>query len=164
MICRLYSLYSLDPALRGKHKIGISDDVERRRVEIEYGIQSSLGRRAKIRVAIAVPIFWSKRWEGWLHRKLADLRVDVPYHSGHTEWFRTQNERVALLYLLLLWYLSADLTLGRVLITAVIFRLPFPLDSVLKLGAILLLQVSLILGTLYGLLWIASGGMALFSQ
>jgi hypothetical protein len=142
-------MYSLDAPLRGKHKIGISGNVDARRAEIENQLRYSSGKPVKVRVAVAVPILWAKRWESYLHNKLAALNVDVPYHAGHTEWFKTQNPVAAILYLLIIWKFGFGLTLGRVAITAVLYWLPFPLDSVIKLTMLFLIQLLIPAGLAY---------------
>ncbi|NJL74203.1 MAG: GIY-YIG nuclease family protein [Saprospiraceae bacterium] len=75
--------------VRGKdlYKIGISRDWRIRRIQV----QDSERMRLKLRILLAVPLFFSEYFEKRLHKKFAKYRKPLKGVSGGTEFFELRN-------------------------------------------------------------------------
>lgn len=139
----LYCIFCLT-SLRtfGRFKIGISSDVTARRGQIA----SELGIPARRLWHLSFPVFFPEKMESRLHRLFSGLRAKMPYHRGHTEWFRIRNYAALVVFL---W--GTDLQ-GEALPVAAFLVLfaPVPLDGFLAVLAAVAVQAAIVLGVVFG--------------
>lgn len=109
--------------VRGKdlYKIGISRDWRIRRIQV----QDSERMRLKLRILLAVPLFFAEYFEGRLHKKFEKYRKPLKGVSGGTEFFELSNydgrigirgELLKYFFLQLLIITTIFLSIGLILI------------------------------------------------
>jgi hypothetical protein len=151
-----YSTAGLFPPKLPAFKIGISGSVQDRMRQIESELSYTTGKRVTIRKALAMPLLFSGFMERRLHRALSAIRAKMPYHAGHTEWFRCVNFGAAVIYLLLLAAFRQDMNYARVGIFAVVVLAPFPVDGFVLVLVSFLADVAVFFLILYSVIWLAS--------
>lgn len=134
---KLYALYSW--SLLWRCKIGITYDVQQRIQQLEYELSGAMNQPVRVQKAVAVPVLFPEKMEAWLHSKLQAYNVRVPYHRGHTEWFRLKNFFGSLLLLSLAEYFGLDWKLWHL---AAVYFLPLPIDAALLVVGVLAVQVA----------------------
>lgn len=117
------------PQLPGHFKIGVSNNVFRRMGEISDQLAQEMRCDVTINREISLPMALPYAAEAWLHTKFHALRAKVPYHAGHTEWFRARNFFGVVIWLFVLFYLGKELSVARIGIAAIIYYLPYPVDG-----------------------------------
>ena len=150
MFTRIYILTC--PQLPGRFKIGISRDVYARMGRIAEELAQSMCRDVTINKELSAPILFPESVERFSHRLFSGLRTQVPYHAGYTEWFRSRNFFAALAFLLFLHFTGAGLSLSRIAIVAVLYFARYPLDGILAVGSLFLLQFAAVGALMYSLL------------
>lgn len=147
------------PQLPGLFKIGISNNVYRRMGEISEELAQEMRCDVTINREISLPMAFPYKAESWLHARFAAVRAAVPYHAGHTEWFRVRNFFAVVLWLLAIFALGKGLSIIRISIAIILYFLPFPVDGFLFLFAAFLSQFILLAAAvgliLYGLSFLA---------
>ena len=151
---KLYALYSW--SLLWRCKIGISYDVQQRIQQLEYELSGAMNQPVRVQKAVAVPVLFPEKMEGWLHGKLAALNARVPYHRGHTEWFQVRNFGGALCLLLCAEYMGLDWEWWHL---AAVYFLPLPIDAALLVVGVLVAQIAAVFFLLYLLLFGFAAGL-----
>lgn len=85
----IYAMYSRAFVLRVK--IGISEAPRRRAKEIAGELSAAKGRKVGVRLAIWLPLLFSRTTEQTIHRRLAFFSANMPDHNGSSEWFWMVN-------------------------------------------------------------------------
>lgn len=153
MIERVYILSS--PQLNGKYKIGRSNDVFRRIGEIADELAQEMRQTVTVKKEMSAPMLFPGWAEKILHRFFENDRTQVPYHSGHTEWFSPRNFWAVVVYFLFLvglghlQVITPELTIMRIIIAAVLYYVPYPLDGMLLLALVFLAQGVLAVAALW---------------
>ena len=134
----LYVFYTYSALYR--FKCGISNNVERRRVEVEQALTSAMNRKVRVRVALSIPSLFSEAQEAKIHRWLDRIRdKGMVWHSGHSEWFWFLNPISAVCLYLILKHYGANVTPCHIALFAI---LPvFPADAFLLVFAVFLAEI-----------------------
>ena len=140
----LYVFYTYSALYR--FKCGISNNVERRRVEVEQALSSAMNRQVKVRLALSVPSLFSEAQETKIHRWLDRIRdKGMVWHSGHSEWFWFLNPITAVCLYLILKHYGANVTPCHIALFAI---MPvFPADAFLLVFAVFLAEIITVFGT-----------------
>ena len=128
-------------------KIGISDDVARRKSEVEADIQRAHGNKVMI-IAFKIPFLSFYEVEQKLLQFTARFygRAEMP-GAGKTEWRLSRNWIVGLIYAFLLVPISGQRV--EVWHFLVVVFLPVPLDFYLLASIAFLLEIAVV----FGLVW-----------
>ena len=150
MLRYIYCIFCLT-SLRtfGRFKIGISADVTARRGQIAY----ELGIPARRLWHLSFPVLFPEKMEARLHRWFSGLRAKMPYHRGHTEWFRIRNYAALVVFL---WGTDMRGEALPVAAFAVLFA-PVPLDGFLAVLAAFAFQAAVV----FGIVWAVSAGIGI---
>lgn len=142
----IYCLYSFSFPLRGK--IGISENPQRRRLEIESDLRRKFGDHVRVRRLISLPVITSAgAFESAIHRALRPLHCQTMRGtSGWSEWFWAFNPVVAILVWLFLWAHGNERATTAALF---IFFVPVPLDFALYVACLAAVEY----GAAFGVLW-----------
>jgi hypothetical protein len=140
----IYIFYTYSALYR--FKCGISNDVERRRLEVEQALSSAMNRNVRVRVALYVPSIFSALQEAKIHRLLQPFRDrGIVRHSGYSEWFCFLNLVSGLLLYLILKHYGANVGPCHIALVAI---LPvFPADAFLLVFAVFLFEIIVFLFT-----------------
>lgn len=142
MFRHLYCIFCLT-SLRtfGRFKIGISSDVSARRGQIA----SELGIPARRLWHLSFPVLFPEKMEARLHRLFSGLRAKMPYHRGHTEWFRIRNYAAMVVFL---W--GTDMQGEALTVAAVVVLFaPVPLDGFLAVLSAFAFQAAVVVGVVW---------------
>lgn len=140
-------------------KPGFSVDADYRAADVERSIWQITGEKVSVRPFFRVKVWM---WAGiertllGLVRRLKSRRFQGA--SGWTEVCHAVNPIAGLLAGMLGYGMGMQCPVWLGLCVS---ALPWPLDLALCLVLLLVIELALILGGLYGLLWIISGGIAL---
>lgn len=140
----IYAIYS--PAFPFRVKYGISEHPRRRASEIASKLSSIKNREVIVRVAMALPSFFSKAQEGKIHDTFRMFRADMPVHSGGTEWFWWANLGSCLALCLFVFIrfsvpFSWSDWLSTWLTMAVMSAVFYPVDAALVVLAVFLWEI-----------------------
>lgn len=132
-----------------RFKCGITNDISRRRLQIQNELSQAMNRNVRVRVALYIPSFFSEHQEAKIHRWLHGLRDrGVVKHSGYSEWFWYLNPIFAVCLFFLLRHYGANVTPCHIALFALIPL--FPLDAVLLVFMVFLLELIAVIGVLLG--------------
>lgn len=138
----LYVMFTYSMLYR--FKCGITNDVSRRRQEIETSLSRAMNRQVKVRVAICIPSLFTEQQEAKIHRWLHGLRDrGQKVHSGYSEWFWYLNPLGAVSLFFLLRHYGANVTPCHIALFAIAPL--FPLDAVLLVFAVFLAELITVL-------------------
>ena len=142
----LYCLY--DPfALPWRAKIGISIDHEIRKGQVEQSIKQEHGISLNLR-RFGVPVLFARKNERLAHWIFKKMKYTGVWNSnGGQEWFWALN----ILSFVLCWALMSYYGIEAAKWKAFFFLvLPIPVDHILVISILFLVQWAVLLGSLYG--------------
>jgi len=138
----LYVMYSYSFLYR--FKCGITNNVERRRIQIEQELSAAMNRQVRVRVAMHVPSLFSETQEAKIHRWLSRIRDrGMVQHAGYSEWFWYINPMFAALLFFALRQAGASVTPCHIALFALIPV--FPADAALLVFAVFFIEIVLFL-------------------
>lgn len=138
------------PQLPGRYKIGISRNVPARVGQIAGELAATMGCTVRVKKWVSFPVFFPGMIERTAHRLFAGVSAKVPFHHGHTEWFRSRNILALLFFLAFLAFMGKAMTFGRLAVAAVLYFVRWPLDATIVISGL----VAAHLAVISGLLWI----------
>ena len=132
------------------HKNGISENVEKRRKEIEYDLRQAYSEPDLVlRRAICLPSIITKTQEARIHRILTKCGLKyrgIPKSvSGYSEFFWYANPISSGIICYILWSNGYDVTTRDWLLYAIIPL--FPLDAALLVFAVFMAEILIFLGS-----------------
>ena len=134
----LYVFYTYSEFFR--FKIGITNNVSRRRTEVEQALSSAKNQQVKIRVALYIPSLFSETQEAKIHKWLSFCRDRrIVWHSGYSEWFIWPNIISSVCIYLILKHYGANVTPCHIALFTI---LPvFPADAFLLVFSVFMVEI-----------------------
>lgn len=132
-------------------KIGVADEEDDRTPCIRKSVCAVMQRTVEVECYMKLPVLFAYKYEQWLHRKLDRFNLQKDTFrgsSGWTEWYRCINVGVFALSWAGLGWMGVPEAFYKALF---IFLVPIPLDFMLYVLVIFLIEWTIMLSAVGGL-------------